>query len=611
MPSMHEASALPSQLPVTQRKMKIRHKLRRFLRWAGFAAAGLLFASALLAASLPFLTDAAALREALVEKLSALSGAPVSIAGAVRFGSFTGLSVEASGIDLKEGAGDGPVRLARAKSARAVLRLSSLLRGKLDFEKFVIEEPHIVFRRGFSGQVQSPAGLGAAHLAFAISARSPFADVELRDPVFFFASSAGGPYERTALTRLRLRKSPASFVSTGVFVANASGTDNAVYALDVTSPRFGASFRGQCAAACQTAFGTLRLNAVLDRGGSKTMLTALAPWEGPGAFALSGELTLSKRRVALDNAVLSFGDRSAKGSLTLDMMDARPRLQGTIAYDTLDVTAALTAASGTLDGEPSLGSLPLVRQDAAHPLDFDLRLSADRFQAASFETGPLALSVTRIQNYLSIDVASVTLFGGHATASLDVNPGEPDAISLRGSATRLDAKALANALQLPLTIGGPMTLQAALTMPMSAKPPLEDLSAAEGTFSIRFPLGGTIEGDLARTLDTALVERELGWGLAPSSFPFAVASADAVVKPGRIDLKVKGQNGEKDIAGTLGISFPGAAVSGLLLATDPYKTGPQDDMNQPAQAESSTKLFVSGTADAIMISAAGKPSLSN
>lgn len=610
---MSEASALPPQLPVTQGKMKeIRHKLpRRVLRWVGFSAAGLLFASVVLAASLPFLADASALRGALIARLSALSEAPVSITGAVRFGSFTGLSVEASGINLRAGPGNGPIRLTRAKSVKAVLRLSSLLRGKLDFEKFVIEEPHIVFRRGFSEPVQSSLGLGAAHLAFALLARSPFAEVELRDPVFFLAASADGPYERTALSRVRLKKSPLSFVSTGVFIANASGTDNALYILDITSPRFGASFRGQCAAACQTAFGTLRLNAVLNRGARKTILTALAPWERPGAFALSGELTLSSGRAALDNAVLSFGDHAAKGSLTLDMEGVRPRLEGTVAYDTLDLTGALAAASETPDGEPSLGRLPLVRQDAAHPLDFDLRLSADRFQAASFETGPLALAITRVQNSLSIDVASVALFGGHATASLDINPGEPDAISLRGSATRLDAKALANALQLPLDIGGPIALQAALTMPMTAKPPLEDLSAAEGTFSIRFPLGGAIEGDLGRTLDAALLEREPGWGLAPSSFSFAVASADGVVKPGRIDLKVRGQSGEKDIAGALGIAFPGAAVSGSLLASESFKTGGQGDTNLPAQAESSTKLFVSGTADAIIVSAASQPRLSN
>ena len=591
------------------------HKLRRVLRWGGFAAAGLFFVSAVFAASLPLLTDAAALRGALVKKLSALSGAPVSIAGAVRFGSFAALSVEASDIDLRAGPGEGPVRLAKAKSVKAILRLSSLLRGKLDFEKFVIDEPHIVFRRGSSESVQSSMGLEAVHLAFALSARSPFADIELLDPVFFSASSAGGPYERTGLSRVRLRKSPVSFVSTGVFVANASGTDNALYILDITSPRFGASFRGQCAAACQTAFGTLHVNAAFDRGGDKTMLTALAPWERPATFALSSELTLSKKRAALDNAVLSFGDHAAKGSLTLDMAGemagARPRLEGTVAYDTLDLTGALAAASETPGGEPSFGNLPFVRQDAAHPLDFDLRLSADRLQAASFETGPLALSVTRVQNCLSIDVASVTLFGGHATASLDINPGESDAISLRANATRVDAKALANVLQLPLGIGGPMALQAALTMPMTTKPPLEDMSAATGTFSIRFPLGGAIEGDLGRTLDAALLERGPGWGLAPSSFPFAVASADGVVKPGRIDLKVKGQSGEKDIAGALGIAFPGAAVSGNLLANDSFKTEAQDNTNLPAEAESSTKLFVSGTADAIIVSAASQPRLSN
>lgn len=576
--------------------------MRWVLRWAAIPALALVFAGSLFAASLPFLVDANAIRGALIESLSAWRGSPVSIAGPIRIASFAGLSIEASGVDLNARPQQGAVQFAHAKSVKAVLRLSSLFSGKLEFKNFIIESPHVVFRRGFSEPLRASFGIEAAHLVLTLAAESPFANIDLIEPVFFFAESARGPFQRVALNRVRLRKGPTSSVSTGVLVANASGAANAWYALDIASPGFGASFRGQCAGACQTAFGTLRLSAALD-GGRTSTLAALAPWERPSAFTLSSELTLSKRRAALDNASLSFGDHAAKGSLALDITTARPRLEGTIAYDTLDVSAVL-AANKPPAGEASLAALPLLRQDAARPLDFDLRVSADRFQAGSFETGPLALALTRVQNRLSIDVASVALFGGRAAARLDVNPEDRAALSFRGTATQLNAGALSSAFELPVGVSGAIALQAALTTP------LDDLSAADGTFSIRFPLGGSIEGDLAQTLYAAL-DQDLGWGLRGRSFPFATAMIDGIAKPGRVDLVVQGQSGEKSVGGALKIAFPGAIVSGTLLASDASKTGGEDEPSPPARTKNVTTLFLSGAADAIIVSASGKPSLSN
>ena len=95
---------------------------------------------------------------------------------------------------------------------------------------------------------------------------------------------------------------------------------------------------------------------------------------------------------------------------------------------------------------------------------------------------------------------------------------------------------------------------------------MEELSAAAGS-SVRFPMGGSIEGDMARTIGAALAEQDLGWGFLGTSFPFTVASIDGDVNPGGIDLKVNGQSGEKGIRGSLRIAFPGGAVSGTLLAS--------------------------------------------
>ncbi len=570
---------------------QIAGKIRYVLRWLGLMACGFVIAALAFAAVLPFLVDAEAIRVALSNKLSAWSGGPVVISGPLRIASFANLSVEASGVDSAPA--DGPIRSARAESVTAVLRISSLLRGKLDFKKFIVAAPRIVLRRGFPEAIQKSYGLGAARLALALSARSPFAFVELIDPTFIFTERAKGAYERAQLRRVRLRKETAAAISTGVFVTNAPGAGSGVYALDVTSERGAASFRGECAAACQTAFGTLHLRAAVDGGGAKAILGAMAPWERPDTIALSGELNLSRRRASLDNAAISFGDHAAKGSVALDMTGLRPRLEGTIAYDTLDVTA-----------------LPFDSGDIDRPVDFDLRVSAEHFRDGSLETGPLALALTATPGRLSVDIASVALFGGHASGRLDVSREKPGVLSVRGSGSRLDASALASAAELPLGFSGPITLQAALTLPLNQ--PVEGMGAATGTFTIRFPIGGSIEGEVAHTLSAALAEQDLSWVFRGSSFPFTVASIDGTVGPGGIDLKVEGQSGEKGIGGSLRVDFPGAVVSGTLLASE--NAHPPDASQLKSaheQTASSTKLVFSGTADALILTSSGKPSLSN
>jgi AsmA protein len=588
---------------------QIARKIRYVLRGLGILGVSLFITAAACAALLPIVVDAEVIRGPLAESLSAWAGGPVSIAGPLRIGSFADLSVQASGLDLKSTSRPSPIRIGKAKSVTAVIKLSSLLRGKLDFKKFVIDSPHVVFRRGFAEPLQPSYGLGAAHLALALSARSPFADVELRDPVFFFSARENGAYERAELSRVRLGKEAVSSISTGIFVKNAPGAESAVYTLDIASRGVEVSFRGQCSGACQTAFGMLRLKAVT--AGGNTILSALAPWERPDAVVLSGELHLSRTRAALDDARISFGDHAAKGSIALDRTGVRPRLEGTIAYDTLDVTPAWTLGSEaqSIEDRP-LAALPLVRAGVDRALDFDLRVSAERFRAASLETGPLALALTRTQDRLSVDIASVAVFGGHATGRVDVDPGKQAVLSLRGSGSYLDAGALANALHLPLGFSGPMTLQAALTMPMAMKPPPEDVNAAAGTFSARFPLGGSIEGDAARTIGAALSNQD-DWSLRGSSFPFSVASIDGIVKPGGIDLKVQGQSGEKSIGGSLRIAFPGAAVSGTLLASENVNPDGSEFASVPEQTAGSTKLVLSGTAEAPILTSAGRPSLSN
>ncbi len=557
----------------------------------------------LCAAALPFLIDPEAVRENLARRLSAWSGVPVTISGPFRVTSFTTLTVEASGVRLKAGPQLALLSRAEAPSLKAVIKLSSLLRGAIEFKSVTVYAPRFVLRRSSGEPAPRFPGLGTVATALALSAKNPFSEIEFIEPVFFVADGARKPFRRAEAERIKLgMTAPVS-------------QSPALLSFSVKSAGIDATFRGECDPAGLTAHGALRLAAALDSAKAKAMLTAMAPWENESRIAVTGDINWSSERVALEKATVAFGGHSASGSVALYLSSRRPLLEGTLAYDTLDLTAAWAAkaeALGKADAPP-LAALPFASRGADRAIDLDMRVSADRFRAGSFETGPLALALTATRDRLSVDVAEVALFGGKASARLDVAPAQPVALSLRGSGSQFDPRALAEALQLPSGVSGPVSVQFGLTMPVTANAPLQDVKAAAGSFSARFPSGGTLEGDMARTLSAALAERDLDWGFGGASMPFAAATIDGTFRQGGIDLKIDGESGDKNIGGWLRIAIPGAAVSGALSARRSVLTSAVSPVETEAEADpaSATQLVLSGTAEAVIVSTLAKPGVPN
>ena len=77
----------------------------------------------------------------------------------------------------------------------------------------------------------------------------------------------------------------------------------------------------------------------------------MVPWETANDVALSGEFSSSSARIALDNATMRFGSSTAKGSVAMALSGKRGVLEGTLAYDVLDLTALV---SEERDGRPQL-----------------------------------------------------------------------------------------------------------------------------------------------------------------------------------------------------------------------------------------------------------------
>ena len=177
---------------------KLAPKFRYALKWLLRGAAGLGVIAAVFATALPYLVEVRTVRDGLVKNLSQWSGGPVSIHGPLRMKSFASLSIEAEGVSFAATPRLSPIDRIEAKSVTAILKVPSLLSGRIEFKKVSVAAPRFVFgpaRAGLPRQTIIPASkrIGAA-VAFAEQSR--FDRLELQDCTFLAAKGERRAYSR-------------------------------------------------------------------------------------------------------------------------------------------------------------------------------------------------------------------------------------------------------------------------------------------------------------------------------------------------------------------------------------------------------------------------------
>jgi uncharacterized protein involved in outer membrane biogenesis len=588
--------------------VEIAPKLRFALRRLAFAAAGLIAALTVFLSALPYLIGDRAVHAGLVRSLSAWSGGPVTVRGGLRIVSFSSLAIQASGVSFAATPRLAPISRIEADSVTAVLKVSSLLRGRIEFKKIEAASPRFVFQRRNLQPKQPFFGLETARGAVAFASLSRFEQLDLNGSSFFVPEGERRPYRRFDVEKINLGKAPQALPPATIRTGTAAG----LFTLRLTDRGFDAYFRGTVSQAEEAARGVLRLKVPAGHPASEKIVAAIAPWEEGHGVQLAGELSWAGGRASLDGASVSFDDHSAKGSLALAVRRGRALLEGTLAYDRLDWGQFGQEGAGseaTLLAQVRV--LTAALSDKGRNLDLDMRISAEQFRTGFDEAGPLALALTFRPDRLSIDVAELALFGGKITGRLDYNPVTPSALTLDASGTRLNARALASALGWPLSVTGPMTLHLALEVPFETPPAAAGAKRVAGNFSVAFPAGGSLDGDLSRRIGAAFDQDAL-WGAGSNSFAFTSASVEGTAKPDEVTLGINGESVKASFAGKVRVALPGNAVSGAVSFqqasdSDGAALAQSASGDGPAQA----KITLSGTLASLNFLPPGKPHLSN
>jgi uncharacterized protein involved in outer membrane biogenesis len=576
-------------------------KFRPILRAVLLAVTIIAVSVATLAAALPYLIDGKAVRATLARSLSAWSGGPVIIDGPVKVANIATLSIKASKIRFAASPRLSPAARLEAKSITVAAHFPSLLRGRLEFRYVTLDEPKIYLTRKRTEPAPAMSAIEVAKLAARAAERNVFEHLDLQNATLIQADGEHAPYRRIALQRVRLdravpRDGTPSQPSSGIYLKQ----DGLEF-----------FFRGTLDQAGENAQGNLRLAAPAGHPAATLFLRKFTPWERTSGFSISGDFTWSGARASLENASLTSGGHRAKGSLALALRRGRPLLEGTLAYDRLDLPNAEQDrdAEGGVGGNP-LEGLEALRARLDPDLDLDIRLSAERMTVGTAGEGPFAVALTSRSGHVTADVAELTAFGGNITGRVEYDAAHPASLSLSANGSRLDATALAAAFGLPFAVNGSASINLALTVPIPGNDAGHGSRAASGTFSVGFPSGGSLDGDVSRQLSQALERRDLFWGLGSSSFPFSEAQIDGTVSASGVALKIDGEHNGKRIAGLLRIAPKSDAVSGSLALSD-IEEASGAGAAPTAGASKPESLLLSGTVAALNISPAGKTSLSN
>ncbi len=167
--------------------------------------------------------------------------------------------------------------------------------------------------------------------------------------------------------------------------------------------------------------------------------------QGLGAFEAEGPLDWSEGSLSFENARFTLDGNAATGALSLTLGSGRPKVEGTLAFNSLNLAPYLTPAASanrilaadwlSFIRMPGTVSSSLIRE-----VDADVRISARSVSVADQTLGRCAASLSIKDGKLFADLAEIELDHGgtgDGQVGVDMTGGEPR-YSIRGRLESFD-----------------------------------------------------------------------------------------------------------------------------------------------------------------------------
>lgn len=238
--------------------------------------------------------------------------------------------------------------------------------------------------------------------------------------------------------------------------------------------------------------------------------------QGLGTFKAHGPLVIDEKSIAFENARFALDGNTATGALSLTLGRERPAVEGTLAFDSLDVAPYITTQKTDVLSLAGTWLANLRMPGTAQPsivraLDADLRISARSVVVGLDRFGRCAASVSIKDGKLLGELAEMELEqggSGEGQIGLDMTAPEPH-YSLRASLRDVDMKAVATRLGGP-TLEGSGDLSVNLTSEGGTAAEL--LSSLSGSVTLDMREGARLGVSVDSLAALSAGSQSVNWG---------------------------------------------------------------------------------------------------
>ncbi|MCX7304332.1 MAG: AsmA family protein [Hyphomicrobiales bacterium] len=206
-----------------------------------------------------------------------------------------------------------------------------------------------------------------------------------------------------------------------------------------------------------------------------------------GSIALESRIQGDRDRLRFEDATITMDGKPARGALDLLMKGKLPVVSGTLAFDTLDLRAFLSAFT-PLDASADTGP-GVIDASFASSLNLDLRLSAVQATAGAFSLSDVAATARVDEGLAAFDISDATAFGGTIQTGLRFDrKADATGVEMRLLATDVDGGALGAATGMTrLAPGGRGTIS--IILKSGGENWADLLGHANGSFAANFGRG--------------------------------------------------------------------------------------------------------------------------
>lgn len=317
-------------------------------------------------------------------------------------------------------------------------------------------------------------------------------------------------------------------------------------------------------------------------------------------FDADGQLEWVRHVVNFPRGRFRLDDNVATGSLLVNTKGTRPLIDGTLAFDNLDVGALLAAKStersllveavqGTAGWLPESmrgmftdSTFPILRQ-----LDVDLRVSAKHAVTADFTVNRAAAALSLRDGRVLLDLADLVLPAGGSGSlllSIDSSTGTTKT-ALRGKLTGIRIENLSSLVLPHQVVQGPADLS--IDLSGDGHSPETFLRSLNGRIGMRMANGAILNAD-PHGLVTSLGVNEPpieGWGAASegrSDLENLVAEIAFSHGEARIERLITERQGRCELALTGTVNFQGKHVDLNLFARNEGDNGKGESGEVPS-----------------------------